>query len=317
LSRHVRTILRKRAFMSASYSPDPFYNDLVKHGLIVPVSVPGAFGRGAAFEEVLEGFNTLLSVLSQNDRAEVFTFPPVIARSIIEKVEYLDSFPHLCGAVYSFFGNELQAHQLTGRVANGEPWSDLLGMTDVVLNPAACYPVYPSLAGVVPEQGRAITMLNWVFRHEPSAEATRMQAFRVREFVKVGTPEQVLEWRDMWLTRGMKVLTSLGLTAQLEVAADPFFGRGGKMLAANQKEQQLKFEVLVPIISAEHPTACCSINLHQAHFGSNFDIRTIDGAVANSACVGFGMERVVMALFKAHGFEPDKWPAKVRQQLWP
>ena len=89
------------------------------------------------------------------------------------------------------------------------------------------------------------------------------------------------------------------------------------MLAANQKEQQLKFEVLVPIISAEHPTACCSINLHQEHFGSNFDIRTIDGAVANSACVGFGMERVVMALFKAHGFEPDKWPAQVRQQLWP
>jgi len=26
---------------------------------------------------------------------------------------------------------------------------------------------------------------------------------------------------------------------------------------------------------------------------------------------------VVMALFKTHGFEPDKWPSSVRKILWP
>jgi seryl-tRNA synthetase len=112
-------------------------------------------------------------------------------------------------------------------------------------------------------------------------------------------------------------LTSLGLPARADVAADPFFGRGGKMLAVSQKEQKLKFEVLIPVISAEDPTAVCSFNFHQEHFGSTFGIRTSDGKVANSACLGFGLERLVMALFKTHGFEPEGWPHEVRRKLWP
>ncbi len=52
------------------------------------------------------------------------------------------------------------------------------------------------------------------------------------------------------------------------------------MLAASQKEQKLKFEVLVPVISAGEPTAVCSFNFHQEHFGTTFGIRTPDGRVA-------------------------------------
>lgn len=303
--------------MPADYDPQAFYDGLVRHGLIVPVGVPGAFGRGAVFEDVLERFNALVSQLAREDRAEVYTFPPVISRNVLEKVKYLDSFPHLCGAVYSFFGKEAQAKALAARVNEGKPWGDLLGITEVVMNPAACYPVYPSFAGTLPEAGRLVSMLNWVYRHEPSAEPTRMQSFRVREFVRAGTPQQVLEWRDLWLRRGLELLISLGLAARSAVAADPFFGRGGKLLAVNQKEQQLKFEVLVPVVSAEEPTAVCSFNFHQEHFAATFGIRTGDGRVANTACLGFGLERIVMALIKTHGFEPDKWPAEVRRRLWP
>jgi seryl-tRNA synthetase len=299
------------------YDAQDFYDGLVKHRLIIPVGVPGAFGRGAVFEDVLERFNALVSRAAIGDKAEVYTFPPIISRKILEKVHYLDSFPHLCGAVYSFFGKDLQAKALAQRVNEGDPWSDMLEMTEVTLNPAACYPVYPSFTGVVPVGGRTVTMLNWVYRHEPSPEPTRMQSFRVREFVKVGSPDEVIEWRDTWLQRGLALLKSLDLPAQSDVAADPFFGRGGKMLAANQKEQKLKFEVLVPVISAHEPTAVCSFNFHQEHFGSIFEIRTPDGKTANTACLGFGLERIVMALFKTHGFQVECWPDAVRCQLWP
>jgi len=160
-------------------------------------------------------------------------------------------------------------------------------------------------------------MMNWVFRHEPSPEPTRMQAFRVREFVRCGTAQQVVEWRDMWLARGTKLLEALGLPAQPDVASDPFFGKGGKMLAASQREQKLKFEVLVPVISKDKPTACCSFNYHEGHFGDVFKIKTEDGATAQTACLGFGLERCVMALFQEHGFDPGTWPAAVRTILWP
>ena len=144
-----------------------------------------------------------------------------------------------------------------------------------------------------------------------------MQAFRVREFVRVGSADAVIEWRNMWLQRGVDLLLSLDLPAKSDVAADPFFGRGGRMLAANQREQKLKFEVLVPVISEENPTAVCSFNYHQEHFGKIFEINTPDWAIAQTACLGFGMERVVMALFRTHGYVPAEWPKHVREQLWP
>ncbi|MFO1395180.1 MAG: amino acid--[acyl-carrier-protein] ligase [Steroidobacteraceae bacterium] len=298
------------------YDADKFYDGLVRNRLIIPVGVQGAFGRGAVFEEVLDRFNRLVDRVSRDDGAEVCMFPPVIDRRVLERVDYLDSFPHLCGSVHSFFGKDAQARELSERVHGGQPYGDLLDPTQVVLNPAACYPVYPSFTGTVPPDGRLVTMLNWVYRHEPSPEPTRMQSFRVREFVRVGTAEQVVQWRDMWLQRGLELLRSLGLPAEADVASDPFFGRAGRMLAVGQKEQRLKFEVLVPVISAEKPTAVCSFNFHQEHFGGAFDIRTPDGAVANTACLGFGLERIVMALFKTHGFDPLEWPTPVRQQLW-
>ena len=89
------------------------------------------------------------------------------------------------------------------------------------------------------------------------------------------------------------------------------------MLAQSQRELKLKFEVLVPVISKAQPTACCSFNFHETHFGEAFGIQTSDGAVANTACLGFGLERVAMALFQEHGFDPGAWPRAVREILWP
>jgi seryl-tRNA synthetase len=296
---------------------DNFYHGMVEHGLIIPVGVHGAFGRGAVFERVLEGFNAMISRVSAADGADVCTFPPVIDRRILERVHYMDSFPDLCGAVCSFFGNEREARELSERINSGKPWMDKLGMTQVAMNPAACYPLYPTLTGTIPAGGRLVTMLNWVYRHEPSPEPTRMQAFRVREFVRVGEMEEVISWRDLWLNRGVEMLRSLQLDASPDVASDPFFGRGGKIMAAAQKDQKLKYEVLVPVNSVEKPTAVCSFNFHQQHFGSTFDIRTRSGEAAHTACLGFGLERVTMALFKHHGFDPQHWPGPVRRLLWP
>jgi seryl-tRNA synthetase len=300
-----------------TYDIAGFYEGLVANGLIVPSGVQGAFGRGEVFEDVLDRFNALITRTSKDDRAEVYTFPPVIDRSLLERVDYLDSFPQLAGCVHSFLGESREAKELSDRIHAGEPWGDLMKQTAVSMNPAACYPLYPSLRGTLPAKGRLATMTNWVYRHEPSPEPTRMLSFRVREFVRAGSPDVVVAWRDEWLQRGLEILLSLGLEAKSAVASDPFFGRAGKLLSDGQMAQKLKFEILVPIISLEEPTAICSFNYHQDHFGLEFEIRTYSGEVAHTACLGFGLERAVMALFKAHGFDPSVWPQAVRSRLWP
>jgi seryl-tRNA synthetase len=183
------------------------------------------------------------------------------------------------------------------------------------LTPAACYPLYPTATGTLPEGGRTVDLLSFVFRHEPSADPARMQIFRQREFVRMGTRQQALEHRDDWLQRGEEILRSLELDVKRVVANDPFFGRGGRMMAATQKEQALKYELVATVATAERPTAIASCNCHLDHFGRAFGITTADGQAAHSACIGFGLERIALALFRMHGFDPARWPHEVKRVL--
>ena len=294
-----------------------FRDELIAHKLLIPCGVDGLYGRGKEFERVIEGFDCLITASAQDDGAEMLRFPPVINRRDFEISGFLKSFPHLAGSVFSFEGDHAGHMNMLNRIDKEGDWTEFQKMTDVVLAPAACYPVYPMIRGALPRLGRLFDVASYCFRHEPSGDPARMQMFRMREFVHVGEPQTVQSWRDVWVERGKKLLESVGLGAFSAPAADPFFGRGGKLLAMNQIDQKLKFELLFPITSDEKPTAIMSFNYHQEHFGSLFDIRTSTGDVAHTACLGFGMERIALALFKTHGFSPAKWRNSVRDKLWP
>ena len=45
------------------------------------------------------------------------------------------------------------------------------------------------------------------------------------------------------------------------------------MMAINQIEQALKFELLIPVRSEQEPTACMSFNYHRDHFGRTWGLR--------------------------------------------
>ncbi|HKU39797.1 MAG TPA: amino acid--[acyl-carrier-protein] ligase [Polyangiales bacterium] len=289
---------------------------LVEHGLLIPCGVPGLYGRGAVFEDLLTRFHAFVSRETQGDGASAVHFPPVMNRKVMERADYLESFPHLAGLVFSFKGNERQHHDLVGRVQRAEDYSALQSITDVVLTPAACHPLYPTCSGRLPNGGRLFDLTSYCFRHEPSADPARMQAFRMREHVRLGTPDDVKAWRDSWRTRGLELLRRLGLPAYEAPANDPFFGRAGKLLAENQQQQQLKFELVLPITSEARPTAIMSFNYHTDHFTKLYAIESAGGELAHSACLGFGLERIAIGLFKTHGFDPQRWPHAVREQLW-
>jgi seryl-tRNA synthetase len=87
------------------------------------------------------------------------------------------------------------------------------------------------------------------------------------------------------------------------------------MLAANQRSQELKLELLVAI-AGDEPTAVASFNYHQDHFAAIYGLAQHDGDVAHTACLGFGQERIVLALLRTHGVDPPSWPAEVRRELW-
>jgi seryl-tRNA synthetase len=224
--------------------------------------------------------------------------------------------PQLAGTIHSFTGGQPEHQQLIAELEEGKDWTHRQRMTDVVMTPAACYPLYPTLRGDHDEQGRLFDILSYCFRHEPSSDPARMQSFRMREYVRIGRPGDVTRWRSSWLERGEEMMRSLGLQAHIALANDPFFGRTGRMLAANQREQELKYELVVPIADAENPTAVMSFNYHQDLFANLYGIR-VAKETAHTGCVGFGMERIALGLLKTHGLDPRAWPTTVRQKLWP
>jgi seryl-tRNA synthetase len=287
----------------------------IANALFRPIGVGGVYARTGLFEQIIDGLTVLISSYRPPD-AEIFKFPPVTSRAQVEKSGYLKSFPHLLGCVSCLHGTEPEIRAVVDSASTGKDWARSLGATDLVLAPAACYPVYPMVAarGVVPAGGLRFDVTCDCFRHESSHELGRFQSFRMREYVCVGSPDEVLTFREHWKIRALELISQLALPHQTAAASDPFFGRAGRMMAVSQVEQELKFELLIPINSAENPTACMSFNYHQAHFGETWGIETADG-LAHTACVAFGMDRLALAIFATHGIDLAKWPGPVRQAL--
>ena len=133
---------------------EPEHLDATVSKLFIPSGVDGVYGRSGAYESVVEALAALIS-RHRPDPCEVFRFPPVMPRASLEKQGYLQSFPNLIGAVSTLAGTDREIARSAAKHDNGGDWTEDLRPADLVLAPAACYPIYPIAAerGVVPDEG--------------------------------------------------------------------------------------------------------------------------------------------------------------------
>ncbi len=281
-----------------------------------PMDAQGVYARTGAYESVVEALAALITS-KREAHTEVFRFPPVMSRAHLERHGYLKSFPNLLGCVSCLEGSEGEILAQAGLHEKGGDWTSGLETADLVLTPAACYPVYPIAAarGPVPAGGYRFDVACDCFRREPSPHLDRLQSFRMREYVTIGTPEQVAAFRERWIVRATALADELGLPYTVEQASDPFFGRLGQIKAFSQLEAALKFELLIPLRGQAAGTACMSFNYHREHFGTTWDLRHADGEPAHTGCVAFGMDRLAVAMFATHGPEIAGWPQGARAAL--
>lgn len=294
-----------------------FREELLSSGLLVHAGVDGLYQRSGTFEHIVRGVEGMASRAGAGQGGPQYFFPPLMAREAFERTDYLRSFPDLLGAIQVFRGGDREHAALLRAADAGEDWTAFFEPADVALCSAACHPLYATLPKALPAGGLRYEVQGYCFRHEPSIDPMRMQSFRQHEFVVIGEPDEAVAHRDAWLERGLGLLAGLGLDVRIEEANDPFFGRAGRILAANQRATALKFEITCPVSSVEVRTAITSSNCHESHFGDAFGITTAEGGPAHSACIGFGLERITLALVREHGTSPEQWPSSVRDVLWP
>src|SRR5271155_3363116 len=148
--------------------------DLITRSLLLPSPGGGVYARTGLFEQIIEGL-TFFITRHREPETQILRFPPVMSRSQLERSGYLHSFPHLLGGVSCLEGSEAAVHALVER----EDWVNEMSATELVLSPAACYPVYPMAAarGRIPANGLLFDVASDCFRRESTHEIGRFQSF--------------------------------------------------------------------------------------------------------------------------------------------
>lgn len=288
----------------ASIADDRRLRDqLIKAGWAVASRSVGTLAWTPVFEQVIAD---LQAALGQEEVPGPVWYPPVMPLADAERAGYAESFLNLLGAVHALPDQTPAGAGLPPSAADGG--AEAFAPTDVVLIPAMCYHVYPSLAGQCIAGPIAFDLSGYCYRHESTDELGRLRAYRVRERVFLAAADAALAWRDEQLRRAGAFLRDLGLPVWAETAADPFFGRGERLMRAAQLEQKLKFELVGQLYGGDPGTALASVNYHKDHFGAAFDIAVAGEGTAHSACLGFGLERIVLALIREHGDDRRNWP---------
>jgi seryl-tRNA synthetase len=291
-----------------------FRDALLGARILLASDAKGVYLRSATFEAVVAGIDRLVSEAASEEVDDRLYLPLVVARSLLERSGFLASFPDLVGAIWGFLAGEASFAELLAALDSQGDWTSQLEATELALCPAGCHPLYPALRGVLHKE-RRVEAFGQAFRHEPSNDLARMLTFRQHEVVYVGSPQGAVAHRDGWVARAKSLLGGLGLDTEPVVASDPFFGRLGALLASQQEDEALKIELVANLAPRVAPMALASVNCHRDHFGRAFGIVRANDEPAHSACVGFGVERIALALFAAHGLEPRAWPGSVRERL--
>jgi seryl-tRNA synthetase len=203
-----------------------------------------------------------------------------------------------------------------------QPAAGALAPLDSCLLPALCYAVYAARErSALPSGGATVTCAGRCFRYESRnlTGVERLWEFGMREVVFLGDEGAVERARARAIEAAKDQLERWDLEGTIETANDPFFAtaRGGR--AYWQRSGERKLELRLPVgrnDGGPYAIACASFNLHDRFFGAAFEIATDGGEPAASGCVGWGMERWMLACFAQHGFDPEAWPSWLSNRVF-
>ncbi len=260
-------------------------------------------------------------------RAVPSMFPAFVGVDLLARCGYFDSHPNAASFVGHLIEDfdAIEAFRQANGTADGAKMPDMehVKLPGICLNPAACFPCYPTLEGEsIGPEGRVFTWMGRVFRYESrnAGGLERLWEFNVRELVFVGTKDFVGDCRKRALSVVGELASEFDLECRIESATDAFFATVSAAKTFWQQAQEAKNEIMIPIEpdrnGAERSIACGSINLHSNFFGDRFSFSAGDGTAAHSGCVGLGIERWVLAAFSQHGLDPQRWPAAIRAEVF-
>jgi len=294
---------------------------LLERRWVTPVGEGHVILRGLAARLHALVDQKAVAIFTRAFHAEPEIFPSTIKSETLHRCHHFASFPEHMDFV-SHLKQDLEVLSAFSSACRNEGWSATLhegnmGAHDFAISPSCCYHAYEGMEGWDLEKpGRCITATLNCHRYEGAnhKSLSRLRSFNMREVVWVGQPgwviasraraeELIQEWAKDW-----------ELSCTLEIANDMFFTDDFAVKASFQRQQEAKRELRMEIPADRNSISVFSSNFHATTFGKAFGI-TVAGRPAVSACVGWGCERWVYALFCQFGFEPANWPAGLKRDF--
>jgi hypothetical protein len=309
---------RSRKDFPSRNDPHP---EMLAQGLVLKLG-PGRFALGGDAQRLLELFDRDLVEASSYLSPESFQFPSIIGADILHRCRYIKSFPHALSLVMHL-REDIEAIQ---RFAQSVGWRDdhlecdraSLAAPSVLLSPTVCFHCYGAFADTRIRETRTVTARGKCFRYESGnmRGLERLWDFSMREVIFFGGKEHVQKQRLVALERIGVVLDRWGLSYQVQTASDPFFIDDFSSQSSFQKAFDLKYEVRADLPYREGASvAIGSFNLHHDFFGKSFGISNERGEPVFTGCLGFGLERVVLAFLSQFGLDRAGWPAAVADRI--
>jgi len=281
---------------------------------------PGRYGLGPRLTRLVQTLDRHMETIAEELGAPPYQFPSLIAAEVLDRCKYLTNFPASLNLV-SHLREDLAVLQDFAKTAACKDGAlhyppAATSPVDCLLSPSVCFHWYNWLRNTSLEAPRSITAVGKCFRYEASSLTglERLWDFSMREIVFVGADHFVLDRREQCVTAAARLLDALELEYEITTATDPFFVDSYAVQAAFQQGFELKFELLCPLPYSGKKLAVGSINYHRDFFGRSFSIEE-GGVPAHTGCIGFGLERLALAIAAQHGPTVDRWPGWLRGRV--
>ena len=245
-------------------------------------------------------------------------YPNVIPIEQLALTQHLRAFPEHLHFI-SHLSEDLQVLEtFAGRARTSpgavQPLPGELAPVALMHNPSTCYHCYAARRGTELPGNEAVTAVTRCHRYESAnhSDPGRLMEFTLREIIFLGSADYVRETRETSMRMIQDWATAWSLYGDLLPANDPFFTDDYEAKAVHQHRLAMKYEYRAVLPGTGKTLAVLSSNLHAVTFGKAFEIR-VGGMRANTGCLGFGLERLAIAIVMQHGLDVTRWPEGLRR----